>query len=62
KCLILLSLYVGRSPRNNASRNTQGRPRKINHIAHYALICAAVGKASNVTADHVRIAREENTP
>lgn len=41
---------------------TQGRPRKINHLAHYALTSAALDKASTVTAEHLRIAREENTP
>jgi type II secretory pathway predicted ATPase ExeA len=41
---------------------TQGRVRKINTLAHYALTSAAFDKAKTVTAEHVRIAREEIAP
>ena len=41
---------------------TQGTPRKINRLAHYALTSAAIEKAKIVTAEHVQAAREEVAP
>ena len=41
---------------------TQGMPRKINRLAHYALSAAALTKAKAVIADHVQAALEEITP
>lgn len=41
---------------------TQGMPRKVNRLAHYALTSAAIEKAKSVTAEHVQAAREEVTP
>lgn len=41
---------------------TQGMPRKINRLAHYALTSAAIEKARTVTTDHVQTAREEIAP
>jgi type II secretory pathway predicted ATPase ExeA len=38
---------------------SQGMPRKINRLAHYAMTCAAIDQARVVTAEHVRAAREE---
>jgi type II secretory pathway predicted ATPase ExeA len=41
---------------------TQGTPRKINRLAHYALTSAAIDKAKVVTTEHVQAAREEIAP
>ncbi|EIC19704.1 ExeA family protein [Thiorhodovibrio frisius] len=41
---------------------TQGMPRKLNRLAHYALISAASEKARTVSIDHVQLAREEVGP
>lgn len=41
---------------------TQGMPRKINRLAHYALTSAALAKAKTVTSEHVQSAREEIAP
>ena len=41
---------------------TQGMPRKINRLAHYALTSAAIGKARIVSSEHVQAAREEIAP
>ncbi len=41
---------------------TQGMPRKVNRLAHYALTSAAIDKARTVTAEHVQAAREEIAP
>lgn len=41
---------------------TQGMPRKINRLAHYALTSAAVANAKSVTTDHVHTAPEETSP
>ena len=41
---------------------TQGMPRKVNRLAHYALTGAVIEKAGTVTADHVPAAREEVAP
>lgn len=41
---------------------TQGMPRKVNRLAHYALTSAAIDKANTVTAEHVQAAREEVAP
>jgi general secretion pathway protein A len=41
---------------------TQGMPRKVNRLAHYALTSAAIEKAKLVTAEHVQAAREEVAP
>ena len=41
---------------------TQGMPRKVNRLAHYALTCAAIDKARTVTTEHVQTAREEIAP
>lgn len=38
---------------------TQGMPRKVNRLAHYALSAAAIAKAKQVTSEHVQAAREE---
>jgi type II secretory pathway predicted ATPase ExeA len=38
---------------------TQGMPRKVNRLAHYALTSAALEQARQVTAEHVQTAREE---
>jgi type II secretory pathway predicted ATPase ExeA len=38
---------------------TSGLPRKVNRIAHYALLAAAVAKAKTVTAEHVTAALGE---
>ncbi|MGH8655915.1 MAG: hypothetical protein ACREYE_28710 [Gammaproteobacteria bacterium] len=41
---------------------TQGMPRKLNRLAHYALTSAALTKAKSVTCEHVQAALEEITP
>ena len=41
---------------------TQGMPRKVNRLAHYALTCAAIDKVRTVTTEHVQAAREEVAP
>ena len=41
---------------------TQGTPRKLNRLAHYALTSAAIGQARTVTAEHVKTARGEVAP
>ena len=41
---------------------TQGMPRKVNRLAHYALTSAAIAKARTVSIDHVQTAREEVAP
>lgn len=41
---------------------TQGMPRKLNRLAHYALTSAAIAKSKQVTAEHVQAAREEVAP
>jgi len=41
---------------------TQGMPRKVNRLAHYALTSAAIAKARTVTTEHVQLAREEVAP
>jgi len=41
---------------------TQGMPRNVNRLAHYALTSAAIDKARTVTTEHVQTAREEITP
>jgi general secretion pathway protein A len=41
---------------------TQGMPRKVNRLAHYALTSAALEKARTVSAEHVQAAREEVAP
>ena len=41
---------------------TQGMPRKVNRLAHYALTSAAIAKARTVTTEHVQAAREEIAP
>ena len=38
---------------------TQGMPRKVNRLAHYALTSAALAQARQVSAEHVQAAREE---
>ncbi|MEI7815123.1 MAG: AAA family ATPase [Coriobacteriia bacterium] len=38
---------------------TQGLPRKINRVAHYALSAAALAKLRQVSADHVQTALDE---
>ena len=40
---------------------TQGMPRKINRLAHYALTCAAADKQQTVTANHLETALEDIT-
>ena len=35
---------------------TSGLPRRTNLLAHHALLAAAIGKANNVTAEHVQAA------
>ena len=40
-------------------QSTHGMPRKVNRIAHYALSAAALGKARQITAEHVQSAIEE---
>ena len=41
---------------------TQGMPRKVNRLAHYALTSAALNQAKNVSIDHLQAALEEVTP
>jgi type II secretory pathway predicted ATPase ExeA len=41
---------------------TQGMPRKVNRLAHYALTSAALAKAKTVTIEHVQAACEELAP
>ena len=41
---------------------TQGMPRKVNRLAHYALTSAALQKAKSVSIDHLQAALEEVTP
>ena len=38
---------------------TQGLPRKVNRLAHYALSAAALAKLRQVSAEHVQIALDE---
>ena len=38
---------------------TQGMPRKVNRLAHYALTSAAIDKVRTITTEHVQAAREE---
>jgi type II secretory pathway predicted ATPase ExeA len=38
---------------------TQGLPRKVNLLAHHALMAAALARAKLVTADHVQAALAE---
>ncbi len=38
---------------------TQGMPRKVNRLAHYALTSAALAKAKTVSIEHVQTALEE---
>jgi len=38
---------------------TQGMPRKVNRLAHYALTSAALNKAKTVSIEHVQCALEE---
>jgi type II secretory pathway predicted ATPase ExeA len=41
---------------------TQGMPRKVNRLAHYALTSAALQKAKAISIDHLQAALEEVTP
>jgi len=41
---------------------TQGMPRKVNRLAHYALTSAALSKAKTVATEHVQTALEEIDP
>ena len=41
---------------------TQGMPRKVNRLAHYALTSAAIDKVRTITTEHVQAAREETAP
>jgi type II secretory pathway predicted ATPase ExeA len=38
---------------------TQGLPRKVNLLAHHALLAAALARAKVVTAEHVQAALAE---
>jgi type II secretory pathway predicted ATPase ExeA len=38
---------------------TSGLPRKVNGLAHHALMAAALARASTVTADHIQAALPE---
>jgi type II secretory pathway predicted ATPase ExeA len=38
---------------------TQGLPRKINQLAHHAMIAAALAKTRTVSAEHIEIAAQE---
>ena len=40
-------------------QDTQGLPRKVNRLAHYALSAAALARAKQITAEHVQCAEEE---
>lgn len=41
---------------------TQGMPRKINRLAHYALTSAALDKANSVSSEHLQAALDELRP
>ena len=41
---------------------TQGVPRKVNRLAHYALTSAAIENARTVTIEHLQAARAEIAP
>lgn len=41
---------------------TQGMPRKVNRLAHYALTSAALNQAKSVSIDHVQAALQEIRP
>jgi general secretion pathway protein A len=41
---------------------TQGMPRKLNRLAHYALTSAALNQAKTVSIEHVQAALEEVSP
>ena len=41
---------------------TQGMPRKVNLLAHYALSAAALANARTVTAEHLQAALEDLGP
>jgi len=41
---------------------TQGMPRKVNRLAHYALTGAAIAKAKTVSIEHLQTALEEINP
>jgi general secretion pathway protein A len=41
---------------------TQGMPRQVNRLAHYALAAAALANARSVSIDHIQSAREEVAP
>jgi type II secretory pathway predicted ATPase ExeA len=41
---------------------TQGMPRKVNRLAHYALTSAAINQAKTVTTEHVQAALQEIDP
>jgi len=41
---------------------TQGMPRKVNRLAHYALTGAAIAKAKTVSIEHLQTALEELSP
>ena len=41
---------------------SQGMPRKVNRLAHYALTSAALAQARTVTSEHVQTALTELTP
>ncbi len=41
---------------------TQGMPRKVNRLAHYALTGAAIAKAKTVSIEHLQSALEELSP
>jgi len=38
---------------------THGKPRKVNRLAHYALLAAALAKTQRVTAEHLQAALDE---
>lgn len=41
---------------------TQGMPRKVNRLAHYALTSAALNQAKSVSIEHVQAALQETRP
>ena len=41
---------------------TNGMPRKVNRVAHYALTAAAIEKAQQITESHLFTAVEELRP
>jgi type II secretory pathway predicted ATPase ExeA len=41
---------------------TQGMPRKVNRLAHFALTCAAISKSRTVSIEHLQAALEELRP